>query len=186
MQASSTTTPGLRPGVVLQEKKSICMALTKDKKKSLTELFSDIVKNAKSVVFAQFDKLTVAQSEALRRNLRTEGTGYKVVKKTLLKRALADAGFEGEMPELPGEIAVAYGEDLLAPARGVYSFHKENKENIKIVGGVFEGKFMDMAAMNSIATIPPLQVLRGQFVNLINSPIQRFAVAVSEIAKKKA
>ena len=144
-----------------------------------------MVKNAKSVVFAEFTKLTVAQSEKLRRSLREEGTGYKVVKKTLLKRALDEGGFEGTMPELPGEIAIAYGDDLIAPARGVFAFHKDNKENVKIVGGVFEGKYMDMAAMTTIATIPPLQVLRGMFVNLINSPIQRLAVVTSEIAKKK-
>jgi large subunit ribosomal protein L10 len=86
---------------------------------------------------------------------------------------------------MPGQIAIAYGEDLLSPAREVFSFAKTHKDNISIVGGVFEGKYMNASEMMSIATIPPLQTLRGMFVNLINSPIQRFAVVLDQIALTK-
>ncbi len=86
---------------------------------------------------------------------------------------------------MPGQIAIAYSDDLLAPAREVFAFQKGHKDNISIVGGVFDGKFMDATAMMSIATIPPLQTLRGMFVNLINSPIQRFAVVLDQIALAK-
>jgi len=65
------------------------------------------------------------------------------------------------------------------------AFQKGHKENIEIVGGVFEGRYMNASEMMSIATIPPLQTLRAMFVNLINSPIQRFAVVVNAIAQKQ-
>ena len=54
-----------------------------------------------------------------------------------------------------------------------------------LLGGVFEDAFADAPKMTSIATIPPMQALRGMFVNIINSPIQRFAIAMSEVAKKR-
>jgi ribosomal protein L10 len=73
----------------------------------------------------------------------------------------------------------------LAGARGVYSFLKDHKENISIVGGVFEGKYKNAVEMMSIATIPPIEVLRGMFVNLINSPIQRLVVGLDQIRSKK-
>ena len=162
------------------------MPITLEKKKELVAGLEESLKGANSVVFVKFDKLKVADVNALRRNLQAQEVGYVVAKKTLLKRALGSHGVTGELPEMPGQIAIAYGSDLLAPAREVFAFQKTHKDNISIVGGVFEGKYMDSASMMSIATIPPLQTLRGMFVNLINSPIQRFAVVLNQIAEKRA
>lgn len=161
------------------------MAITLDKKKELVQGLETSLKTAESVVFVKFDKLTVGNVNTLRRNLQKEGVGYVVAKKTLLKRALGTHGVTGDMPEMPGQIAIAYGADLLAPAREVFAFAKGHKENVSIVGGVFEGKYMNAEEMMSIATIPPLQTLRGMFVNLINSPIQRMAVVLDQIAQTK-
>jgi large subunit ribosomal protein L10 len=161
------------------------MPITLDKKKKLVAGLEESLKGANSVVFVKFDKLKVADVNSLRRGLQANNVGYVVAKKTLLKRALSTLGVSGELPELPGQVAIAYSGDLLAGAREVFSFQKNHKDNISILGGVFEGKYMDSANMISIATIPPLQTLRGMFVNLINSPIQRFAVVLDQIAQKK-
>jgi large subunit ribosomal protein L10 len=161
------------------------MPITLDKKKELVAGLEKSLKTAQSVVFVKFDKLTVAQVNTLRRDLQKEGIGYVVAKKTLLKRALGTHGVTGELPEMPSQIAIAYGADLLAPAREVFTFQKGHKENVSIVGGVFEGRYMDASEMMSIATIPPLQTLRGMFVNLINSPIQRIAVVLDQVANTK-
>lgn len=162
------------------------MAITKDKKKDIIASLEESLKNANSAVFVKFDQLKVADANDLRRTLQKEDVGYMVSKKTFLKRALDVCKIEGEMPETPGQIAVAYSKDLLAPARGIFSFAKTHKDNISIMGGFFEGKYMTGSEMISIATIPPIDTLRGMFVNLINSPIQRFAVVLDQIAQKKA
>lgn len=162
------------------------MAITKEKKQSIVATFSDIVAESDSIVFVQFDKLTVANAIALRRKLRASGVGYKVGKKTLLKRVLATKGYTGTLPELPGEIAIAYSTDAIAPAREVYEFQKAHKDVITLVGGIFEGGYKNKEEIMAIATIPPLQTLRGMFVNIINSPIQRFVIALDQIAAKKA
>ncbi len=161
------------------------MPITLDKKKELVAGLEKSLKGSKSAVFVKFDKLTVQDVNILRRDLQKEEVGYIVAKKTLLKRALGADKIEGDMPDMPGQIAVAYGEDLLAPARAVHTFAKAHKENIAIVGGVFEGKYMNASEMMSIATIPPLQTLRAMFVNLINSPIQRLVVALDQVSLKK-
>jgi len=161
------------------------MPITLDKKKELVASLEKQIKGANSVVFVKFDKLKVADVNDLRRTLQKENVGYQVSKKTLLKRALASNGINGDLPETPGQIAIAYSEDILASAREVFNFQKKHKDNIEIVGGVFEGKYMNASEMMSIATIPPLQTLRGMFVNLINSPIQRFAVVLDQIAQTK-
>jgi large subunit ribosomal protein L10 len=161
------------------------MPITLEKKKELVAGLEKALKNAKSVVFVKFDKLTVADNNTLRRSLQTEEVGYVVAKKSLLKRALASFGVTGEAPETPGQIAVAYSTDLLASSRGIFNFQKGHKDNVAIVGGIFDGKYMTAEEMISIATIPPLQTLRGMFVNIINSPIQRFAVVLDQIAASK-
>jgi large subunit ribosomal protein L10 len=162
------------------------MPITLDKKKELVASLEKSLKGAESAVFVKFDKLTVADANTLRRSLQKEGIGYVVAKKTLLKRALTTKGVTGDLPALDGQIAVAYGTDLLAPAREVFAFQKGHKENVAIVGGVFEGKYMNKAQMESIATIPTREVLLSQIAYLLKSPMQRLALAVNAVAGTKA
>ncbi len=161
------------------------MAISKDKKIEIVANLKRGIVNSKSLVFVNFHGLNVAGVNEMRRGLRSNGVSYVVAKKTLIKRALADSGIEGEVPELHGELALAWGDDLVAPAREVYSFQKKNPEALKILGGMFEGRMMNQVDMMEIATIPTLPVLHGKFVNIINSPIQRFVIGLSKIAEKK-
>jgi large subunit ribosomal protein L10 len=89
------------------------------------------------------------------------------------------------MPETPGELCLAFSDDLIAPARNVYNFQKKFDKKISIMGGVFDGSFKNAGEMMEIAMIPSLDVLRGMFVNVINSPIQGLVLALNAIAEKK-
>jgi large subunit ribosomal protein L10 len=162
------------------------LAISKQKKGEILKKVEKALSEAKSLVFVNFHGLNVAGITQMRRTLKDAGIKYFVAKKSLVKRVLSGSKIEGEIPELPGELALAWGDDLVAPAREVYGFQKKNTDNLKILGGIFEGKFMNQALMMEIASIPPLPVLHGKFVNIINSPIQRFVIGLSEIAKKKS
>lgn len=151
------------------------------------EKIAGAVKDAASIVFVHFKGLSVADTSAMRKSLREGGVGYYVAKKTLIRRVLAEQGYEGTMPETPGEIAIAWSrEDATQAARDVFEHGKKHKGALSIMGGIFEGKFTDAAGMTAIATIPPVPVLRGMFVNVINSPIQGLVIALDKIAEKKA
>jgi len=167
------------------------MALTKQKKKEILSSLESIIKKIKTLVFVNFHGLPVSETMALRRKLRQEGVGYKVAKKTLIKLALKNK-FEGECPSLPGEVAIVYDGDVegskkdpLAPAREIYNFQKTHNKNMSILGGVFENKLIDSEAMLEIGSIPTIKVLYSKLLFLFNSPMQRLAIALSEIAKKK-
>ncbi len=161
------------------------MARTKVQKKEILEKLEVIVKDAKSIVFVNFHGLNVAHTTQVRRKLKSEKVGFFVSKKSLTRKALEGMKFAGTLPELVGEVGVAYGADLIAPAREVYEFQKKHKGNIAILGGVFEGKFMSKEEMLGIALIPSQKTLQAMFVNVINSPIQGFVMALDQIAKKK-
>lgn len=161
------------------------MALSKDKKKELFAKVSEVIKEAKSLVFVTFSGLSVSESAELRKELRESDSGLRVVKKTILKKALEEAGVKGEMPEMPGELALGFGNDIVMPAKGVSVFGKKNDNKVEIVGGVIDGRYADKSEMNELASIPGFKELRGMFVNVINSPIQGFVIALDAIAQKK-
>src|SRR5574343_1167302 len=161
------------------------MARTKVEKKEILEKLEKIVKDAQSMVFVNFHGLNVGDTTLVRRKLKSENVGFFVSKKSLTRKALESKGIAGTLPELAGEVGLAYGLDLISPAREVYEVQKKYKGNISILGGVFEGKYMTKEEMMGIALIPSQNTLRGMFVNVINSPIQGFVVALDQIAKKK-
>jgi large subunit ribosomal protein L10 len=165
------------------------MAVSKEKKGEILARLARIFADSVSVSFVNFHKLTVKNVQELRRAMRAAGSGYFVAKKTLIAKALESGKFTGAVPELKGEIAVAYlekgGSDLTAPMREIYGFEKKFEKAVALVGGIFDGFFKSRDEMLVLAAIPPRQTLYAQFVNLVNSPLQRFAVVINEMSKKK-
>lgn len=158
--------------------------LKKDQKGEIVKDLENALKQAKSVVFVNFHGIHAGDETNLRHDFRNQGVNYKVSRKTLLKRALSGKA-EGELPELSGEVAMAYGADDIAPAREVFNFQKTHKDMLKILGGIFEGQFVNGARMMEIATIPSREVLLSKLAFLFQSPMQRLAIGLSEVAKGK-
>lgn len=163
------------------------MAITKTQKKEISEKLASAVKDSATVTFVTFKGLGVEDNNVLRKNLKSNDTNYFVAKKTLLRRALDASGIPGTQPDLgDGMVAIAYGSDPMAPAREVFEFSKGRADNLSIIGGIFEGNFKSAEEMLEIATIPGMDTLRGMFANVINSPIQRFAIVLNQVAEKKS
>ena len=158
--------------------------LKKSQKEEMVKDLEGVVKDSESLVFINFHGLKVGDETVLRQDLRKEGVSYKVSRKTLLARAFAGKA-EGEIPALDGEVAIAYSKDSTSSPREIYNFQKTHKGVLNILGGIFEGKFIGAEKMTELAMIPSREVLYAQFVNLINSPIQRFAVVLDQIANHK-
>lgn len=162
------------------------MALKKAKKTELIDSYTDALKNSKSAVYVKFKGLPVSETMQLRDTLFNDNLHYTVVKKTLWNRATQAVGIKGDAPLVSEEMAVVWGDDLLAPARIAFEFSKTHKESFGILGGIFDGEFKDGKAMLSIATIPPREVLLSQLAYLLKSPMQRLAIGINAVAQKKA
>lgn len=162
------------------------MPVSKQQKKESLARITSGLDNAETVVFANFKGLTVGETTELRKGLRDNSVSYMVAKKTLIRKALTEKGYKGEIPELTGELAIAWGKDQIAPAKSIAEFQKKFDKRISILGGIFEGEFKGKEVMLSIAAIPSREVLLSQIAYLLKSPIQALAIAVSEVAKKKA
>ena len=162
------------------------MPVSKQQKKESLARITSGLDNAETVVFANFKGLTVGETTELRKGLRDNSVSYMFAKKTLIRKALTEKGYKGEIPELTGELAIAWGKDQIAPAKSIAEFQKKFDKRISILGGIFEGEFKGKEVMLSIAAIPSREVLLSQIAYLLKSPIQALAIAVSEVAKKKA
>ncbi|MCR4325643.1 MAG: 50S ribosomal protein L10 [Patescibacteria group bacterium] len=163
------------------------MAKTKAEKAALIERLQEAFKSATSTVFVHFNKVNVAEESAMRRELRESGVSYMVARKTLIRRALSELGHKHDEMPMEGEVAIAYGgeADATAPARLIHEWGTKLTNRLAILGGLFEGKLMGQTDMQEIATIPPIGTLRGMFVNVINSPVAGFAIALKAVADKR-
>ncbi len=147
------------------------MAISKAKKVEIIDTLTKGLKEAETVTFVNFHGLTVKEVTLLRRDLRKEGVKYYVAKKTLVKRALDAEKVTGSMPELSGELALAWSSDPIASAKGVFEFQKTHKEKVKLLGGVYQGAYMNQAEITTLAMIPGMDGLRGQFLSLLQNSI---------------
>ena len=156
------------------------MPKTRKQKEENVATLRTVLKEVGSAVFVGFNKLKVSDERQLRKSLRENGVSYTVTKKTLLARAI-----DG-LSELPGQGALAFGTDPIAPAKGIADFAKKHEGVVSILGGIFEGKLVDASKMQMIVAIPPRQTLLGMLANVLNAPMQKIAIALSEVAKNKS
>ena len=161
------------------------MAVTrKAKEASLTSITEDL-KNAKGIVFSEYRGMTVKQLDNVRKNLRKENVKYKVVKVTLLRKALAALGINSENLKYAGPVAVAISaEEETAPARILKSLIKENPQ-IVFDGGVFNNEFVDAAFVTKLASIPSKQQLLTQLVYVLTGNVRGLLYAFNAIKDKK-
>ncbi|WKZ29530.1 MAG: 50S ribosomal protein L10 [Patescibacteria group bacterium] len=143
----------------------------KQKEATLAELV-DALSQTKSVVFADFKGLTVKDATDFRNKARKENVGVIVAKKTLMRLAFKNAGYEDVDPSsLEGALVMVTGlEDEVAPAKLVSDFSKDH-EALKIVAGVLERKLVDANAIKALAKLPSKQELLAKLVGSINAPV---------------
>ncbi len=152
------------------------MAKTKEQKEQIVARLKSDFERAKSVVFANFQGLSVAEAEELRGKARESGVGVYVAKKTLLERAAKEAELGDVSPRaFAGGVATFFGfEDEVAPARIVHEFSKDH-EVVEIVGGTMEGSAIAVEQIKALALLPGKQELLGKLVGTLNAPVSGFA-----------
>ncbi len=146
---------------------------------------SELLKDAKAAVLADYRGLTVEQDTALRKQMREAGVTYKVYKNTMLNFAFKGTDYEAMAGKLEGPTALAVSStDASAPARILYEFAKKAPA-LELKGGVVEGTYYDEKGIQVIATIPSREVLLGKLLGSIQSPITNLARVLNQIAESK-
>ncbi|MGN0678548.1 MAG: 50S ribosomal protein L10 [Oscillospiraceae bacterium] len=145
------------------------------------------LKGAACGVLVDYRGITVADDTALRKELRENGVEYLVVKNTLLKRAAEAAGIEGLEPALSGTTAIALSKDDIVVAPKILNKKAEDsKGTFSIKLGFVDGKVISKEEVEVYAKLPSKETLLSQLVFMLQSPMQRLAIAISEIEKKQS
>lgn len=148
--------------------------LKRKEKESVVEGLLESLKNAKSVVFADYKGLSAEDVTVLRKKLLAEKTTYGVYKKSLVQIALNKLKITADVKTNKGPLALAVSpEDEILPAKSVYEFAKKN-ENLKITGGILEGRFLSAEEMEGLAQLPGKEALIARAVGSIKAPISNF------------
>jgi len=143
-------------------------------KQAQIDALKDVFGQAGAVIVTHNLGLTVAEMTDLRLRLRAQGAALKVVKNTLVQKAIAGTDSEQASSLFTGPVAIAYSSDPVAPAKIASEFAKSN-DNFVIVGGLMGATLLDEKGVDSLAKLPSLDELRAKIVGMINTPATRIA-----------
>ncbi|MEK7479027.1 MAG: 50S ribosomal protein L10 [Patescibacteria group bacterium] len=161
--------------------------LTRKQKEKIVEEESKQLRNSKTLIFTDFTGLSANEASRLRKSLKDIHATYRVMKKRLLSIVLTGHEIEVERKELKGQVGVvASPEGMPETASKVFQFFKEHKERFKILGGVevAEKKVVSKAEVEMLGNLPPREVLLGQLVYMLGSPIRTLMFVLNEKSKK--
>lgn len=152
-------------------------------KKQVVENLVAEYKDAATFVFVAARGLTVEQDTAMRAELRKQGVKYQVVKNTTLRLVFKELGIEGLDETFTGPTAVAYSDNLVAPAKILCKF-AEDYEPLEIKGGVIEGKVASIDEIVALSKVPDKETLYSQVVYGLLFPFTKLAMLVKAVAEK--
>jgi len=170
---------------------------TRAQKETMCRELHEKFSKATVAIFTRFDGMTDEELKKLRRELRSAGGEFRVVKNTIARKAAEGTAIATAASVFEGPVALAIGyADPVLPAKVMKTFTAKN-EKLRIRAGVVEGRICDPAQVAAIASLPSREVLLGQLVNRLNAPVARlaqvlqalpasFARAVSAVSASRA
>jgi len=147
--------------------------MKKEDKELVVAELTERLRTSETLLVADYRGLTMPQIDALRTRLLESGARFSVVKNTLGRRAAEAAGSEALLTLLEGPSAIAFlaaDGDMVAAAKALADMARESKI-LMIKGGVLQGRTMTAEEVESLATLPPLDILRGQVLAAIIAPV---------------
>jgi large subunit ribosomal protein L10 len=151
--------------------------MKRDQKEQVVEELTQRLKSAETLLVADYRGLTMPQIDELRTRLLASGARFTVVKNTLTRRAAEAAGTEALLTLLDGPSAIAFLEadgDMVAAAKALADSARETNV-LEIRGGIMQGRTVTAAEVESLAKLPPAEVLRGQVLGAIVAPLTALA-----------
>jgi large subunit ribosomal protein L10 len=150
-------------------------------KQFLVDEVSAYLDKSDYVFLADFERVTVADTEELRLTLAKEGAEFHVVKNRILKLAAADRGIELDETMFSGPTGLVVGGDN-APgvAKALEKFFKEKKK-LEVKGGALEKAYIDVDQVSALAKLPPAEILKAQLLGLLNQPASQMVRIIQAV-----
>lgn len=159
------------------------MGLNLEEKKAVVAEVSEQVAGAQTIVVAEYRGLEVGHITILRANARKEGVYLRVLKNTLVRRAVAGTPFEGLQKQMVGPLMYGISKDPVAAAKVLNDFAKTN-DKLVIKGGAMANYVMDVNGVKALATMPSREELLSKLLGTMQAPITQFVRTLNEIPTK--
>ena len=154
-------------------------------KQAIVEKLTETLQSASSGVLVDYKGITVAEDTALRHELRENGVEYSVVKNTLVRFAIDNVGMQELDGVLNGTTSMAVSkDDPIAPMRIINKYAKQMGDRFNIKAGFMDGKVIPLEDVAALAELPSKEVLLGQVLGMMLSPITSLAIVIKAIAEK--
>lgn len=150
------------------------MSANFEAKKVVVGEISEKIKAAKSVVFVDYNKLTVKEVSDLRNKCKQSGCEYKVYKNTLVRKALNDMGTQQFDADLNGPTAMVFGSDETSAAKVMLQASKDLEEKIVLKSAFVDNAYVDKAGVKALASMPSREELVAKMLGSMQAPVSNF------------
>lgn len=165
--------------VVNEEEKKL--SANQEAKKAVAEEIIEKIKNSKSVVFVDYNKLTVAEVSEIRKKCKQSGCEYKVYKNTLLRKAFNELGFTQFDEDLNGPTAVAFAADETAAAKVMLAASKDYADKIVLKSAFVDNAYVDKEGIKALASMPSKEELIAKMLGSMQAPVANFAGVLNNL-----
>ena len=157
-----------------------------EQKSQLVNEVAEKMKATKAFIAFKYQGLTVEQFQNLRRELLKDGCHVSVIKNNISRRASEQLGYTEFSDSLKGAVAIAFsGDDIVAPAKGLFNFAKDN-DKVVIEKGVVDGEIYDYAKLQTLATLPSRETLLTQLAAGMLGTLTQLAIGLNMLVEKDA
>ncbi len=157
------------------------MSANFEAKKAVVQEITEKIKASKSVVFVDYNKLTVKEVSELRNKCKQADCEYKVYKNTLVRKALNDLGFKDFDADLNGPTAVAFGADETAAAKVMVAAAKDYDQKITLKSAFVDNSYVDKAGVKALASMPSREELVAKMLGSMQAPMSNFAGVLNNL-----
>ncbi|MDR1229631.1 MAG: 50S ribosomal protein L10 [Azoarcus sp.] len=160
------------------------MGLNLDDKKAVVADVSAQLSGAQTIVVAEYKGIGVAQLTRLRAQARKSGVYLRVLKNTLVRRAVSGSPFAGLAEHMSGPLIYGISQDPVAAAKVLNDFANTN-DKLVLKAGCHAGKLLDKAGVQALASIPGREELLARLLGVMQAPVAGFAIALAALAKQR-
>ncbi len=155
------------------------MAITKARKDELLATYAELIRKSQGLILVEYRGLSMKGMDPLRGKVREASGELHVVKNTLALKALADAGRAAPEALFSQTTAVGFAfSDVPAVAKALTSFARDS-EFVKVKGGLLGTRVLTAKDVEALAELPPLPIVRGQLLGLLQAPAARLTGAIA-------
>jgi large subunit ribosomal protein L10 len=156
------------------------LSLNIESKQQIVAEVSQQLAQAQVVVLAEYRGITVESMTRLRAKAREAGVYFRVVRNTLVRRAVQGTPFESLAEQMSGPLVYGISNDPVAAAKVVYDFAKTN-DKLVLKAGAMHGQLMDAKALGALAQLPSREVLLAQLLGTFQAPVTQFVRTLNEV-----